>query len=773
MDAEQKQPSVVGQDTAQNTLIDSNSVKSKFMKLLQNRYVPAAALVVLISLVGGTLVLIGNAATPSGLNAQYYPSENLTGTAVKRTDAQINFNWGTKAPIAGIGSDNYSVRWTGYVKTPIVGNYTITTKSDDGIRVWVDGKQVINNWTLHAPTDNSGTITGLAANTLHEIKVEYYEHTGGAVSILSWTKPDGVTEVVPAAMLYTALPTPSAPQGVTATSGDKSATMNWQPPSTAGSSAITGYRVTRVTGDSVAPNPWTTVVPATARSQKFTYLQNGTTYTFSVAAINADGEGPATLVSAMAQAGATTQTVPATPAPTGTNVVTVTSPFTVTSNPYNQDTEYRVTSSLRQANAANPLPFDMPSRATLAASSKKVTAHYFPQFPISIDNADPASDYYARNWLTAAGEGGAHVAYGGYLRDRPISRAPISGDWQLADATTESKWARDAGIDAFLVDTLSWSTTNGNYTRGRKIFDGAKNLGDSTFKVAYMVDTDIVSGSDAATAAARIADAYKSGAYMTVGGKLVVAAYRPEGNSTPAFWQNIDTALKNTYGLPGMVFVPCYSSNWNAHPTFDPITYAMGVWTIGNVPGANSASWNNTATSVGKLFMQPIAFGDTRPRAGIFDEQQGMATLRDQWLTAIANDVDWVQYRTWSDFSEGAQMMPSRNHGYGYLDVSAYYLTRWKTGAYPTIKQDALYLSHRISTWDNHNTQVSQTTWQTPRSASTQPGKNIVEVMSFLTAPGKVTVKVGASSYSYDAPAGVFNKQLPLENGQVSATLSR
>ena len=50
--------------------------------------------------------------------------------------------------------------------------------------------------------------------------------------------------------------------------------------------------------------------------------------------------------------------------------------------------------------------------------------------------------------------------------------------------------------------------------------------------------------------------------------------------------------------------------------------------------------------------MQPIAFGDSRPGAAYSTNNKERATLRDQWLTAIANDVDWVQYRTWSDFSE-------------------------------------------------------------------------------------------------------------------------
>jgi hypothetical protein len=755
----------VPQHTAKQDKKDAKH--STFKSILSTKYFPLVAVLIGFAFIGSYWVLFSKAAAVNGLTGNYYNNSiTLSGTPVKRIDSTVNFNWAGNAPMSNIGVNTFSVRWTGQVKPSQTGVYKFVTVSDDGVRVWVNGQLLIDNWTQHAPTTNTGSIT-LTANSYYDIKVEYFENTGGATIQLKWTRPDGTTEVIPSSALFSEAQQPSAPQSVTTRPGDKAVTMTWKAPANLGSSAITGYRVTRITGDSVAPNPWTTVLPATASSEVFTYLQNGTTYQFSVAAINSAGEGPATVVSGTPQAGAVV-----TP-PTGTSIVSVTSPFTVTSNPYNQDTEYRVTSSLRQSGAANPLPFDMPSRATLAASPKKAVAHYFPQFPISIDNADPSNDYYARNWLTAGGEGGAHVAYGGYLRDRPLTRAPITGDWQLADATTEAKWARDAGLDGFLVDTLGWTTTSGNYQRGRKIFDGAKNLGDSTFKVAYMVDTDIVSGTDYATAAARIADAYNSGAYMMVNGKLVVSAYRPEGNSTPSFWQNIDTTLKNTYKLPGMVFIPCYSSNWNAHTTFDAITYAMGVWTIGNAPGANSSYWKTSANSVGKPFMQPIAFGDSRPRSGIFDEQQGLLTLRDQWLTAIANNVDWVQYRTWSDFSEGAQMIPSRNHGYSYLDVSAYYLAKWKTGTYPTIKRDALYVSHRISTWDNHNTQVSQTKWQTPRSASTQPGQNIVDVMSFLTAPGNVTVKVGSNTYTYAAPAGVFNKSFPLANGTVSATLSR
>ncbi|MDP9416414.1 MAG: hypothetical protein M3P48_00915, partial [Actinomycetota bacterium] len=73
------------------------------------------------------------------------------------------------------------------------------------------------------------------------------------------------------------------------------------------------------------------------------------------------------------------------------------------------------------------LPFDLPASSTLQASPRLVFAHYMPSLPISLDNQDPSTDYYARNFLTPTGEGGKHVAYGGYLRDRPMPR-PVRTD---------------------------------------------------------------------------------------------------------------------------------------------------------------------------------------------------------------------------------------------------------------------------------------------------------------------------------------------------------
>ena len=108
------------------------------------------------------------------------------------------------------------------------------------------------------------------------------------------------------------------------------------------------------------------------------------------------------------------------------------------------------------APSSTHLPFAMQSNAALQASSKKVFAHYMPNFPISIDNQNPATDYYQRHHLNPNGENNKHVAYGGFLRDLPLPRTPhASGvDWRVENMRTEIRQALEAGIDGFTLNIM-------------------------------------------------------------------------------------------------------------------------------------------------------------------------------------------------------------------------------------------------------------------------------------------------------------------------------
>ncbi len=116
--------------------------------------------------------------------AQYYANQTLSGTPTfSQCETSINYNWGTGGPGNGVGPDNFSVRWDGQFDFS-GGNVTFTATTDDGIRVYLDGTVLIDQWQKQGPTTYTATVP-VSAGT-HEVKVEYYEQTGGATAQVSW-----------------------------------------------------------------------------------------------------------------------------------------------------------------------------------------------------------------------------------------------------------------------------------------------------------------------------------------------------------------------------------------------------------------------------------------------------------------------------------------------------------------------------------------------------------------------------------------------------------
>jgi MSHA biogenesis protein MshQ len=150
----------------------------------------------------------------SGLRGNYFPNMTLTGTSVQRVDGPVDFNWAVGAPgVAGIGANNFSVRWEGFVTPTATGNHTFRTRSDDGVRLYVNGNLVINNWTDHSATDNDSAAIALNAGQRYPVIMEFYENGGDAVAQLSWSGPDtGGFQFIPRSALshFCGLPTPGA-----------------------------------------------------------------------------------------------------------------------------------------------------------------------------------------------------------------------------------------------------------------------------------------------------------------------------------------------------------------------------------------------------------------------------------------------------------------------------------------------------------------------------------------------------------------------------------
>ena len=117
---------------------------------------------------------------PEPFAAEYFDNPLLSGAAVvTRTDNTIDFDWGEGAPDSAIPSDRFSARWT-RTKAYAAGTYRFSVTGDDGIRVLVDGTQVVNGWFYQPPTTYAADVE--LSEGQHTVVVEYFEHTGGAVA---------------------------------------------------------------------------------------------------------------------------------------------------------------------------------------------------------------------------------------------------------------------------------------------------------------------------------------------------------------------------------------------------------------------------------------------------------------------------------------------------------------------------------------------------------------------------------------------------------------
>jgi hypothetical protein len=116
--------------------------------------------------------------------AEYFNNFTLSGSPVfTACQSTINYSWGSGGPGNGLPNDYFSVRWTGTF-TFNAGTYTFTARTDDGMRVYLDGALIIDGWKDQAPTTYQATRTLNAGD--HLVKVEYYEKGGGATAQLSW-----------------------------------------------------------------------------------------------------------------------------------------------------------------------------------------------------------------------------------------------------------------------------------------------------------------------------------------------------------------------------------------------------------------------------------------------------------------------------------------------------------------------------------------------------------------------------------------------------------
>jgi len=415
----------------------------------------------------------------------------------------------------------------------------------------------------------------------------------------------------------------------------------------------------------------------------------------------------------------------------------------------------------------------MPPKDVLFNSPKKIFAHYFYPFPMSIDNRASAQDYYNTQFLNKNGEANKWLPEGGYLRQRPLG-VPTSTNpnWKQVNMEREVVAAIARGITGFAFDVMSLEEVTDANSHLHLMLNAAQRV-DPRFKIMVMPDlTALKSDIEGVTdVIASVADS--PAAYKLSDGRLVVSAFNA-GLNSPAWWESVISRLKSR-GI-NIAFVPTFLG-WNLYAElFSPISYGFADW--GTATAGGSSYFQGTSefvhTTYNKIFMNPVDPQQFRPKDFVYWEAGNSAAFRAGWTSSIQGDADWVQLVTWNDLSESGQIEPytdatlKRDIGTGYYDLNGYYATWFLTGQEPNVTHDVLYYFYRREPPGAAGSAQSQTD-----HIYTGTPENDIEMLAFLTAPGELKITVGGKTYTKNAAAGMVSFKVPALPGIPLFTLSR
>jgi LysM repeat protein len=122
----------------------------------------------------------------AGWKAEYFNNMELKGDpAVVRYYSTIDFDYGTKAPVAGITADYYSARFSGEFDF-VSGKYRFTARADDGVRIWLDDDLILDKWRKTSATTYE--VDRDVSEGKHRVRVEYFEEKGASVIKVRWVQ---------------------------------------------------------------------------------------------------------------------------------------------------------------------------------------------------------------------------------------------------------------------------------------------------------------------------------------------------------------------------------------------------------------------------------------------------------------------------------------------------------------------------------------------------------------------------------------------------------
>jgi hypothetical protein len=133
-----------------------------------------------------------------GLMGIYYKGKDFSKEMATRVDGNINFRWNSE-PLSEVPKDRFSIRWVGKIRIPADGTYRFTTKSDDGVNLWIDKHHLIAGWWNDKHENNKELFL---EKGLHDIRLEYFDDKGDALIQLYWNSDKISHEIIPEGQFF-------------------------------------------------------------------------------------------------------------------------------------------------------------------------------------------------------------------------------------------------------------------------------------------------------------------------------------------------------------------------------------------------------------------------------------------------------------------------------------------------------------------------------------------------------------------------------------------
>ena len=377
-----------------------------------------------------------------------------------------------------------------------------------------------------------------------------------------------------------------------------------------------------------------------------------------------------------------------------------------------------------------------------------ILAHYFPPFPLSIDNQSAASDHYTVENLFRNGDGSKYYSVGGYLRDRPLP-TPLWRDrfWIFINYAIEIERARLIGVDAFGVDLIQLG--RGRYFNEVEMLIYTANQYDDFYIVPEPGMVSLKRSEPAELADYLGSLKTNRSIYRLPDDRMLVAPFAPD-KAGVNYWRSVlDRCASN--GAP-IALLPVLLNPGAAAEEFAPLSYGLSSWGDRSPEGRDPKSaYGQTAHS--PIWMMPVTPQELEAEDSAFWETENTSLFRHQWMQAIDKGYDLAQLVTWNDYSETSEVSPSFSTQFLFYDLAAFYGEWFKTGRAPQIETDAIYYSHRRQIVEIPGPSVAGES--ALRTWGPQRPVNHVEMLALLKAPARIQIKLGDRVFSRAANGGV------------------